>query len=296
MDLGAFARSKTGLTAFIACPLLILFGFTITAHVRLGRIEEDQARRTALLKTLASVEPALHAGEAAARPFIAAVTSAGDLTAELTQRASEVAQKSGFVVQSVTVDKPDASAGGCVAGGVLKVQGNGSVSQIERFMDAFESVPMRFSAGEMKLRARSLQPPVYDATIAIRTCEYTGNKSSPQPVKSDAEMRADMSQLAARLTKGSAAFQDKVAQYSTHRLEMPANPQPGGARTSDRNLTGFHLTGIIRHPVNPLALTDDGVKGIGDSVGGGKIVAIGDDSVTIADASGKRLVVRLYQE
>jgi type II secretory pathway component PulC len=58
----------------------------------------------------------------------------------------------------------------------------------------------------------------------------------------------------------------------------------------------FVLNGIIRDKKNPLAMTDRGLFGVGDTVDGYKILSIADDQVMVQGDSGRQETVKLYSE
>lgn len=57
----------------------------------------------------------------------------------------------------------------------------------------------------------------------------------------------------------------------------------------------FRLTGIVRDGNRPLAMTDRGLVGVGDSVDGFRIRTIGNDYITVESPTGRKTRVTLYK-
>ena len=56
------------------------------------------------------------------------------------------------------------------------------------------------------------------------------------------------------------------------------------------------LHGIVRNAAMPLALTDDGVKAVGDSIGEWEVKTLGTDQIVLVGPRGMLCTVRLYRE
>jgi hypothetical protein len=181
----------------------------------------------------------------------------------------------------------------------MRVQGSGTLPQLLRFLDAFESQVRRFKVVDLKFKTRTLHPLVYDATCVILAAQFkapaaavpAGNGSLGDPVPA-------LKTAGDRLARSIAAL--KVMQASRPALSIE-DPKVAAVVEETARATAalgeLKLYGVIQKPGNPMALTDQGVKGIGEAVdGGGKIEAIGNDSVTVVDGKGQRHVVKLYGE
>jgi len=59
---------------------------------------------------------------------------------------------------------------------------------------------------------------------------------------------------------------------------------------------GLHLEGVVWNDDVPLAFVNGRVAGVGDRVGGFKVIAIDTEKVTFEDAEGQVRIENLYQE
>lgn len=300
MDLGAFGSRKGTLTAFLIVPVLIVLGCALPAFYYLKRLDRDCEQRSRLLQVVADRDTLMEEGHASLKPLVEASPVPADLAAELTQQANEMGRKSGFAIQSVTVEEQPPIGPGVVVCALIRVQGAGTLPQLLRFLDAFESQVRRFKVVDLKFKASTLHPVVYDATCAILAAQF---KAPSVAVSADSSPLGDpvpaLKTAGDRLAHSIAALKAMQASRPALSIEdskVAAVVVEETARAT-AELGELKLYGIIQKPGNPMALTDQGVKGIGEAVdGGGKIEAIGNESVTVVDGKGQRHVVKLYAE
>lgn len=298
MDLGAFGSRKGTLAAFVIIPIVIVVGCAAPAFVYFKRVESDCDRRARLLQVAGDMEKVLQSGQDCVAALVARGPAAGDMNAELTQLANEIGQKSGFAVQSVTVNEQPVTGAGIVAPGLVHVKGSGTLPQLLRFIDAFESQSHRFKIVDLKLGAGTLQPAVYEATCDIMAVQF---KAPRFPAASRGDLTINpvpgMRSAGDRLARAAAALNAMAFSRPTLRIEDAKVASTVTGDSSPSAVFGeLRLYGVVQKAANPLALTDQGVKGIGETVDGGTIAAIDADSVTVVDGKGQRHVVRLYAE
>jgi hypothetical protein len=108
MDLGVFTRSRLRFGAWIATPIVLIAGLAVSLRGYAGYVDQAFGQRRDVMRLLPQMESRLRAAQAVASRFAVAVHSGSDPADVVQTRLSRMAQQSGFVVNSLVVQRGDA--------------------------------------------------------------------------------------------------------------------------------------------------------------------------------------------
>jgi hypothetical protein len=286
------------LVVCIVAPLLLLAGIAIPGHLYCRHLGQKLQERQASLEQVPEMERQLAAALQVLQPFAVASVE-GDKASELTLTTEEAAQNFGFVTRAVNVEKP--AGAGTEAWSDYKVMfnGAGNIKSIIGMLEFLEHPARRFQVSQVTLNAKGFIPePTYDGSVVL-TSRTIGPAGSGVGNGSDRLLTAAQgAELATRLGQLTAAVKTRVEEKRTPLvIALRSEPRREPVKVEQpRPVALFVLNGIIRDKKNPLAMTDRGLFGVGDTVDGYRIISIADDQVMVQGESGHQDVVKLYSE
>lgn len=297
MSLRKIQRGRLELAFYILVPIALFSAIVTVESVYSRRAEREINERKTCLRLLPMLERRTQEVCTRLIPF-SGLTNNVDGSSELTMRVNKTAQDRGIATKSVKLEKlplPDNSAWSDFK---VMLNGEGSSKALVQFLDESErSVDRQFRVEQFRAMAKTLTPePVYDADVVFvsRTVncmsQDDGAGGFPMAKPVDAERVFALAQKADQLQLAMEKRRSKQwGPLSVRKLELKASVAP----VNEEEIP-FKLTGVIRDGKTPLAMTDQGLLGVGDSSGGYRIVEIRDDSVVVENRQRVKTVLKLY--
>lgn len=300
MSLRKIQRGRLELTGIILFPIALLGLIHAVAFIHGRRLEREIALRRLHLRLVPTMEKRFDGARERMKPFMDAEDGV-DGSSELTMRVSRGAQESGFATRAVKLEKLPAAEGGAWTDYKVVASGEGTLQALTRFLDDCERIgPRPFRVTQARIAARSLSPEtVYDAEFELMLRALHCDKAAAKPVLPVFGARLDEVAIAK-----SAARVDGLLDAIQKRQRSQPGLLPLAKLTGRQSAYGpaeareapFRLTGVIRDAKKPLALTDQGLMGVGEERDGFRVIEIRDDAVVVEKPQGGRIVMKLYQE
>jgi hypothetical protein len=288
------------LAVCILGPLLVLAGVTVPGRLYCRHWDENLKARSTWLERLPEMEAHV---EQARRTLLLFGTHdpAADRGSELTLAANKAAKVQGVVLRSVNVDRQQPGDG---SDGLMDyrvtLSGEAALSSIIAMLDALERPPERCRVAHVTLRSRGGQPEeTYEGDMVLVARTVAAGASSSTASDAPAPTWSQIDGLGDRLRSAGISIRAWAGeQRPPLKLEGLLNrkaPVAIAAPVEGVSLPlSIKLSGVIWGGKRPLAITDRGVFGVGDEVGGYTIGAIAEDHVELTDRRGRREKVSLY--
>jgi hypothetical protein len=135
--------------------------------------------------------------------------------------------------------------------------------------------------------------PVYDVEAVFLSDALVAQGPAASPLTGDLTARLG------RLSEAAGALEARVgarkATLDTRKIDRKkAAVKEYVAPVIPDEAVGFKLNGIIRDGRDPLALTDRGLFGVGDSIDGYRITRMGADYIEVVGRQGRKEIILLY--
>lgn len=298
MSLRKIQRGRLELTFVILSPIAVFALIQALEYGNCRRLERELATRRLWLKLVPEMEQRLDAVRQQMGEAFRAVDDA-DGSSDLTMRVNRLAQESGFAARTVKLTKiaqPEGGGGVCADYHVV-VGGEGTIPALTGFLDACERTgprPFRVVRGRVESRPSSPEP-LYDAEFGMVSRALHGEKDPPAAAMAGFHLReAEVARRGSEI--------DRLMETIRRRGLAQVGPLPiakfrdrPALRVAEAVEAPFRLTGVIRDAKKPLAMTDKGLLGVGDEMGGFRIVEIRSDKVVVETPGGGRVLVELYK-
>lgn len=300
MSLRKIQRGRLELTGIILLPIVLLVLIHAVEYVHCRRVEREIALRRLHLRLVPMMEKRFDGARERMKLFMDAEDGA-DGSSELTMRVSRGAQEAGFSTRAVKLEKLPATEGGSWTDYKVVASGEGTLQALARFLDDCERIgPRPFRVTQARIAARSLSPEtVYDAEFELMLRALHCDKPAAKPLMPIFGARVDEAAVLKSATRV-----DGLLDAIQKRQRSQPGLLPLAKLTGRQSAYGpveeteapFRLTGVIRDAKKPLALTDQGLMGIGEERDGFRVVEIREDAVVVEKPQGGRIVMKLYQE
>lgn len=300
MSLGKIRRGRLELAALILVPVGIFVAISVAEGVYCRRVESEIAMRNARLKMLPEMERRLGQTRECLKRFMT-VTDGADGSSELSMRVNRSAQENELATRAVKLDKPAVADGCGWADFRVTMSGEGSLKSLIRFVDEAEQTGTRpIRVASLRMAAASLLPEtVYAAEVVLMSRTIQCEK----PVKSvvnrgplvDPDLPGGVGPRIDGLLKLLERRQhEQGGLLSLNRLNSRPPLITGPVEVPPE--VPFRLTGIIKNSRRPMALTDQGLLGVGDVQGGFRVLEIRDDAMVVEGQPGNRILLKLYTD
>ncbi|MEI6148826.1 MAG: hypothetical protein WCS01_06985 [bacterium] len=297
MKLSKLRAGRLELAVCILTPLLLLACIAIPGHLYCRHLGQKLQERQASLEQVPEMERQLAAARQVLQPFAVASVE-GDKASELTLTTEKAAQAFGFVTRAVNVEKPAGAGAEGWSDYKVMFNGAGNLKSIIEMLEFLELPAQRFQVSQMTLKAKGFVPePTYDGSVVLTSRAIS--QAGAVGVGAGRILTAVQgAELTTRLGQLTAAVKSWVEEKRTPlAIALRSEPRREPVKVEEPRPTSlFVLNGIIRDKKNPLAMTDRGLFGVGDTVDGYKIISIADDQVMVQGDSGRQETVKLYSE
>jgi len=292
-------KPKTGqweLVICLAAPLLLILVISLSGWYFSRRMQRDVRDRTEVLKQIPAMEQQVREIRRMIATFVVA-DGATDKAAELALTVGRATKKSGFVIQSSTVDKQPGGEADLWMDYRVAIRGEGTLKTVIGVTDSLELSEHRFRTIQLNWKLKQLAPELIgdvDCTLMVRTLRNKpapgGNVVTPAQLAERAATLTVLSQSVSAWIDAKQAPLD-LKSFDDRNPFVEAEASKGEV---DQSLS-FRLTGIVHEINRPMIMTDKGVYGVGDEVDGFTVEAISNDAVTVIGRSGIRQIVNLYR-
>ena len=295
MELGKLRSGRAEFAVCIVGPLLVLGAIVIPGRLYCRHWDRNLAERRACLEQAPKLERQLAEAREALQPFAVAGAET-DKPAELTLAVETAAQTFGFTTRSVNVAKQGEDRAWIDYR--VAVNGGGLLKSVVGMLDFLERPSQRFRVGQVTLRASGFGlGATYDSDVILIAraltsvaASGTGGAGRPVTVAETASQATHLGQLVASVN---AWLEEKRAPLIIPERAAPI--QTAQAESSVQAIP-FKLNGIARDQRTPLALTDRGVLGVGDTIDGYTLQVVAEDHVVVRGPDGRVETVRLYRD
>lgn len=218
---------------------------------------------------------------------------------EINQKVNKVAGDEGLVVKSANVEKLTPEGMAWCADFKTDVRAEGPMPAWIRSLDVWERGAPGLSAIQGRWRLSALLPePRYEGELKLATRSLVKGGIG-KPVL-DARDRAAVLRACSRLDVQVSAMQDGLGRRWPSldlrrlrgRIPMVRPERDPEAPEAEPD---FRLNGVAMDGRKPLAMTDRGVVGVGDVLGGFTVMTVGVDFIEVRSARGTMYRVPLYR-
>jgi hypothetical protein len=191
MDLGLFRHDRTTMMAWFVVPLLVVLNVQYGLHVYCSYGEQRLARQEALARQLPALNRRVALATDVAAGFAVPSRTDAENAEALGAKMSDAADRGGFTIDSVQIDKGDparaAKGIGAPPPGVrLTVKGEGNLSSIIKFAREVQGPQTLVVVADCRIRAQRLTPePSYEAEFTF-DCRAM-DMASPRPAAAAAK-------------------------------------------------------------------------------------------------------------
>jgi hypothetical protein len=296
-------KVKTGqweLAICLATPPVVILAMFIFGFIFGRREERSLAQRASLMNLIPVLEQKAVSARNVLKPFVVS-GGARDMSADLSLRVSDAALKYGFVIRSSNVEKQPGSDAGVWMDYKLSLTGEGTLTSLIGMLDNLSQPPYRFHAVQVSLKTMHLAAETMvssDVVLLSRFVDSRDGAAGMVLVEGIASSKAEAigETLGKSMSEVSKWLGEPVTMLSLKNLQNRVLYVPSTEVQAEPDaLIPFRLTGVVRNGNYPVIMTDQGVFGIGDEVGGYKIEAIGIDTVTVISRGGQRESLKLYK-
>ena len=189
MDLGLFRRSRAQFWAWIGGPILVIVVATYALQSYSGRVERALTERRSLTEVIPEMQIQLGAAKETLQRFALVPPTRSDATERVRARMNRCAEQSGFIVNALNVEQPDATAPRKPTGVrgrkpapakaaapddttpflEVTVNGEGALPAVLRFMDeALGSTSLVTAESAALKMTRNVPEPFYTAQLVLR--------------------------------------------------------------------------------------------------------------------------------
>lgn len=308
MDLGAFQAGRAGYTVAIVAPLAVLAAVAIPIGIVQARLEHNLAERQELLSSALHMETALDDARALVARLEVPRSMDVNRVADLNGFVGGLAHDTGVVDQDVSVRRSSGDPSSGQVEYAVAVRGEGTLPVLARFLDGLEHGQRLGGVASVSLHARTLQPePTYQAELTF-VCRDLHPHEAAVPSAKRAATRGlpcppDLRESLGRAGSALRSSLDRIRKpvdvrsLARQRVAPPAESGEPAAPSANPDVPPeFALKGIVRSSTMPLAITDVGVKAVGDRVGSWKVKAIETDGIVLVSPNGRSLTVRLSSD
>ena len=165
MDYALFARTSRRLWAWVVAPAVLVVAVHVSSGLFCRQMNRALHQRAAVLNLLPDMRQSQERAEEAVRRFSSSVRSG--TSEELGLRLNQTANRCGFAINELSVDKE----GGGGGAGVLKARftGDGTLPSIVQFIHDLRAPDLLQSVESVRLRAiRFESEPVYSTEFVFR--------------------------------------------------------------------------------------------------------------------------------
>jgi hypothetical protein len=278
----------------IGVPIVVLLAIAIPGYFHIRTVKNEIQMQQSLLDEIPVIDSRLSMMKKILVSY--RVKNGGkDKIGELSQLVNKTAIDQNIKVKSVNAEKvvlPDSSHSMDYH---VAMSGEGGLVGAIRMMDTLDQNTLCFKVASLKMRAKSFMPqPVYDAEWQFQY-RYLPSKISEAraPSGGGAEL---FKRMGVAIDELNGFGKDKGTVLNTAKLEsrkVVVTQEPVFVEPEKPML--FRLNGIAEDGRGPLALTDRGVFGVGDSIDGCKIVKVAKDHIVVESKKGRREMVSLYK-
>lgn len=285
---------RVDLALFFLVPLMVLvlissIGFSVVGAEK-GRV----LRARAVLDEVPLLEAHLAAAQKVLGHF--RMSNGGKENAEWSHRVSRAAASRGVEVKSVNTEKVLPQAVVSCNDYRVQVSGEGRLAAVLGWLDELDQPARCFKVASLKMRAVRVAPHFhYEVESVVNARALTLNSQPGMPLNGSID--GALERLNALVGDANLLVKTKWQELDSSRLEARErvlnDDLPPVVRAPP---LVFKLTGIVNDARKPLALTDRGVFGEGDVIGGGRVLRIGDDHIVVENSAGKQVIIQLYHE
>lgn len=277
----------------VVTPIIVLLVIAIPGYLHIRNVKSEIQVRETLLDEIPVIESRLSVVRQLLIPY--RVKNGGkDKIGELSQQVNKAAMDQGIKVKAVNAEKVVLAESPYSMDYRVSLGGEGGLVGMIRTMDALDQFGQCFKVASMRMRLKSSQPqPVYDAEWQFQY-RYIPSKSGeagfagglgPEQFK-----RLGVAMDAIKgFGKGKGSLLD-TSKLENRNVSVAQETAPVAPEVP----VSFKLHGVAEDGRGPLALTDRGVFGVGDSIDGYKIIKVEKDHIVVANRQGRREIVSLY--
>lgn len=284
---------RVELAICLAAPVLVLAVIAIPGYGHIRKLKADIAMREFWLNDIPAIEHQL----AAASRVLASyrVSSEGkDKVGELSLMLSRAATEQGVTVKSVMAEKSFAPETPYYLDYRIPLIGEGKLGSVVRTMDGLDQPVQCLRVSLLRLKGRMFQKPrVYDVEWVYQARFVS--TSAPEGKMLAGKMEDHLATLNGAIATLETIAKEKKRPLDTGTLDKRDVIVPDTPVGVMETPISFRLTGIVRDGNRSLALTDRGVVGVGDSIDGYEITAIGNDGIVVESPTGRKERVFLYK-
>jgi hypothetical protein len=278
----------------IGAPLLVLAVIAIFGYGHIRSLRGEIAQRESVLDEIPVVEHRLQVAEQLLAPY--RVRNGGkDKSGELSQQVSGLATEHGIKVKTVNAEKVMVPGSPHSLDYNLAMTGEGLGAILIHLIDSLDEPAQCVKVASLRLRPKTLRPiPVYDADLQFHY-RFLPSQSL-DGIAPTGNCHAQFNKLGVSLEALKKVAKEKKTLLDLTRLEMRSQPSSQElVRETPEAPISFKLNGIAEDGHRPLALTDRGVFGVGDSIDGYRVITVTKDHIVVEGRLGRRVLVTLYR-
>lgn len=284
---------RVELAICIGAPLVVLAVIALVGYGRLGGLRGEIAQREAILDGIPVIENRLAVAEQVLGLY--RLKNGGkDTSGELSQQVSALAAEHGIKVKSVNSEKVADPESPHSLDYRLAIAGEGAYGAGIRLLDSLEDPVQCVKIASLRLRPKTLLPvPSYDAEVQFQY-RFLPLKAR-EGVAGGGDCREQFAKLgnvldALKGVRGKKTILDmtRLEKRSQAASRVPVVVVPEVP-------IAFRLNGIAADGQKPLALTDRGVFGVGDSIDGYRVIAVEKDRLIVEGRRGGQVIINLYR-
>ena len=157
MDEGRFERTQLRLWLWLATPVVLALAAVLFSGLYLRGVRRALVQREALLESTVSLEKRLHDVDGVLKSVLAEAGQSTEAAAETTRRINQAAQRAGFNIRSLDVDKTAGQSGGLKTLSI-SVQGEGPLQSVIGWLDELQMPGLLLRVVAAKLTSLGLPP------------------------------------------------------------------------------------------------------------------------------------------
>lgn len=284
---------RVELAICLLAPIVALAVIAIPGYGHIRQLKRDVTSQARLLDEIPLQRQGVEAATKALGPY--RMRNGGkDKSGELSLQVSQAASREGITIKSVNADKViPAPSPACVEYRIA-MAGEGTLGPVIRVLDELDRPVQCLKVVSFRLRAKAFIPQtLYDVDTVFVSDSLLSTDVAASPLQGGLEARLG------RVHEGVLAVEAKgkvrkpvldTRKIDRRKLEIKEEVAPVLVDAP----VGFRLNGVIRDGQKPLALTDRGVFGVGDSIDGYRIIKVADDHIVVMGRLGQQEKVPLY--
>lgn len=285
---------RVDLAICLLVPLLILVLVSLIGYGVVGSEKKRVLQVMAMLDEVPLLETQLAAAQKVLVHF--RMINGSKENAEWSHRVTREALARGVEVKSINTDKVHTqSVVSCNDYRVL-VSGEGRLDAVLDWLDELDQPARCFKVSSLKMRAVKVVPRFLYEVEGVLNARSIAQHSQLGNA-TEGLIEGALVRLRALVGVANTLVRTKRQKLDTSRVEARERMHKDELRPVVK-LTpmAVKLTGIVKDGKKPMALTDRGVLGEGDALGGGRVFRIGADHIVIENVAGQQEVIQLYHE